>query len=285
MVSPVFQAMYAASLFELLCCVDGQALVGFGVRVGGGQRGKIQNKGCGNMKVRIAARVCWMIALVAVLGGVVFCFCRGLQSGLNALVALGTLIVAFVAVSVDWIRATLIPPRLKLEIQPPTLTEVRNAATQENLGMAWYFSLEVRNLRRWRKATNCRVVLKAIHRPRENGTLQAEPMSIPLPFQWAVVPAAPLYLTVSSEGAVVNFGKLWERKPFEPVLVSRTLNFRHTLEPNETALYTIQIQADDLISEDCQVIKVSWDGEWSDKVEEIIKHVRISEESPQKPEA
>jgi hypothetical protein len=218
--------------------------------------------------------------LLLLAGGLLYSFCRSFESGVSVLVALGTLIVAFVAVFGDWIRSRIIPPKLVLSLRPPTLTEVRNA-TQDKVGMAWYFGLDVRNLRPWRKATNCRVVLTALHRACSEGRVEPEPMSIPLPFHWAVVPVAPLYLSVTSQGEVVNFGVLQQGKDFEPVLISRTLNFRHTVRANETAWFSVQIRADDLISEHCQVFKVFWDGQWSDDSKEISSRVQICEVSAQ----
>ena len=220
--------------------------------------------------------VAGLVTLVVVLG-IVMAFGQGIDAGMNALVAVGTLVVAFVAVFGDWIRTAIVPPKLGLELCPPTLTEFRDVTTQEKVAMGWYFSFKVCNLRRWRRATNCRVMLTAIDRPNGSGGTQPEPMSISLPFQWAVVPVSPLSLTVGSHGEVVNFGRLREGKSFEPVLVSLTFNFRHTVEPNETAWFSVQIRADDLVSEHCQIFKVSWDGQWSDRPEEIVRHVLISE--------
>ena len=222
------------------------------------------------------------LAVVLILSIVVYAFCRSFTEGVNAVMALATVAAVMAALFGEWLRGVLFPLKLALELVPPTRTEVRAQQApppaDQPRRYAWYFGLRVRNQRRWRSARNCQVVLKNIYRPGENNLPQVEGMSIPLPFHWAVVPVAPLFLTVRAEGAVVNFGMLEKGKNFEPVLLSRTLNFRHTVRPGEEAWFEVEVQAADLLMPETRFYKVSWDGEWADDAEGIKEHVKITEE-------
>ncbi len=231
----------------------------------------------------------WLLRLfvaVLVLVPLVLCFCQGVNTGINALVAVGTLAVAIVAIFGDWVRAWLIPPRLKLELRPASLTPQVSVSPSTGkptrVAMAWYFGLDLVNLRTWRRATNCRVLLAAMYRVQENGALQRESMSVPLQYQWALPQVNPALLTISLRRHAMDFGVLAKAEdgncnPFTPCLYVTTFNFKATVSKDERAWYFLEVAADDMVAQQPQVFEVHWDGEWSDKADEIGKHLAIRE--------
>jgi hypothetical protein len=148
----------------------------------------------------------------------------------------------------------------------------------QDVGRAWYFGLKVENLRPWRRATNCRVYLTALYHLGQDGIFYPEPMSVPLQFQWAIPQFNPIAATVSSEGKIADFGRLVEGNcGFEPVLYVCTFNFNPNVGKDQVAWYSVQIEADDLVSPSRQVFEVFWDGDWADQVAQIRQHLRIRE--------
>jgi hypothetical protein len=140
----------------------------------------------------------WLFVLlvgVAVLY-VLWCFALGPVEGTNPLVAIGTLTVAVTAVFGDWLRARVIPPRLRLKIAPPVHTDVRDLRTGVKTDEAWYFGLDVVNLKEWRPARNCDVMLIAMHRVGPDMSLTREPIPVPLPLVWAMAALNPTPVTV-----------------------------------------------------------------------------------------
>lgn len=214
---------------------------------------------------------------------IVASFCHGFDTGINALVAVGTLATALVAVFHDWVRAQIMRPNFSLSVAAPSLTETRNQKG-ERTADAWYFGLNVRNESPW-PATNCRVLLKALHRLGGNGEPAPEPMTIPCPFGWSVLVEDRVALTINSgKSERVNFLKLVRPlngaapMALQPVLAAYTFNFNRELRGGETAWYFIQIDADNLASEYCRGFRVHWDGEWPSRDEaDAGTHVCIAE--------
>ena len=220
------------------------------------------------------------LLLAAAAAWVAASFARGFAEGVGSVVALGTLGAVAVALFGDWFRAKWLPPRLRLEICPPSFTPLLTVCPQtgevKKVGDAWYFGIRICNLRAWRKATNCRAMLAQVHRVAPDGTFRREPIIVPLQLQWAIPQLNPILGTVSSDGLVFDFGRLVRgADAFEPVLYQSTLNFRSTVRANEAVWYSIYVAADDLVVDGYQVFEVFWDGAWSNEPDRIGEHVRI----------
>jgi hypothetical protein len=189
-------------------------------------------------------------------------FFHGFDTGINALVAVGTLAAALLAVFQDWVRAQIMRPNFTLTLANPSLTQERNVAGAKAAD-AWYFGLNVHNGSPW-AAKNCRVLLRALHRQRDDGERRIEPMTIPCPFTWSVLTADPRALTIGprkSERAdflkIVRSSDVPPALTLEPVLAAYTFNFERNLSGGETAWYFVQIDADNLTSEECWVFRVT----------------------------
>src|ERR1700674_3699656 len=108
-------------------------------------------------------------------------------------VALGTLLLAAVAVGGEPLRAYFVGPRLTVR-----LLNARGERQQmANGGWARYYHLQVANKNRlFAPAKNVRIVLTGIARPDANGEFQWRPLSGPIQLRWQHGDYLPQFLTV-----------------------------------------------------------------------------------------
>lgn len=119
---------------------------------------------------------------------------------IDALVALGTLMVAAAAIWGDWLRSRLAPP--KLIIEPHNLRgdpTVFGDSKSPQATRVMFFHLKVVNQRPWLTINNCRVLLKGISRRGPDGGFYPVPMSIPIQFVWAPAEITPPVVTIIKE--------------------------------------------------------------------------------------
>ena len=88
---------------------------------------------------------------------------------IDALIAVGTLMVAAAAIWGDWLRSWLAPTKLIIEPHnnlrgDPTVFESRDPKSAQTDTRVMYFHLKVVNQRPWLSVKNCRVLLKGMTR-------------------------------------------------------------------------------------------------------------------------
>jgi len=192
---------------------------------------------------------------------------------IQALIAIGTLTVAIIAIWGGWFRSKLSP--LKLIIQPHNL---RGVVTRFTDGpRVIYYHLKVINQRSWVSAKNCRVLLCSIYRRGPDQELMNVPMSVPLQFVWSPAPLTPSIISFSKEG-FIDFGRLKENDTrFEPILYWYPNNFQGYVQKNESVRYCLEIVADGYTSEQYQVFEVAWNGKWTNNLDEMTQNLTIRE--------
>lgn len=192
---------------------------------------------------------------------------------INGLVALGTLLVAAVAIWGGWFQAKLAPP--KLVIRPHTLGG----------DLTWYgdgskvmlYHLKVSNERGWSPARNCRVLLTGLSRRGPDGLFHTVRMAVPFRFVWAPAETMPATVTLVNE-QIFDFGRLAEGDVrFMPALDGYPNNFQGYVQANEAVRFHLQIDASNFVSPRYQVFEVAWDGKWSDDAEKMAQHLRARE--------
>jgi hypothetical protein len=202
-----------------------------------------------------------------------------IKMAIDGLTAVGTLVVAILAIWGKWIRAHLSPAKLKIE-----LVDLRGDLTHftpNNAGAGvvrvYMYHLKVVNERPWISPKNCRVLLKGMTKRQPNGEFIPIPFAVPYQFVWAPAEVTPTIVTIAHE-QIFDFGRLPEVQPcFAPAFYSYPNNFSGVVRANEAIRYALQIVSDGYVSQTYQVFEVAWDGQWTSNREEMQTHLAIRE--------
>jgi len=197
---------------------------------------------------------------------------------IDALVAVGTLLIAVMAIWGDWFRYHL-APQPKLIIEPDIRGDTVNLGDPKNptKGMkGMIFHLKVVN-NSWVPANDCHVMLRGISRRGPDGQFYPVPMSIPLQFVWAPGEITPPSITLIKE-QILDLGIITETADkFVPRLYWYPRDFQGNVGKNEVVHYKLEIEATNFTSPRYQVFEVAWDGIWESEPEKMEQHIRIKE--------
>jgi len=92
--------------------------------------------------------------------------------------AVATLLAVFVAIFQDWIRHTLLPPELKIELHNSEGAVVPSGEG----GKTMFFHLKVVNYRKWSAAKNSEVLLVEIKTRLNDNSFRSVPLAVPRKF-------------------------------------------------------------------------------------------------------
>ena len=235
-------------------------------------------------------RYVWIIAYLAIFAVVAgAALWRKSDRGLQALVAFGTISAAFAAVFHDWLRAVLVPPKLRFRLRRPTRAdehrdvELKFTGTTQRqvVGQGWYLGLDVVNERPRRPAHSARIELAAMFDVGPGGNLRDRGMSVECPLFWALLPEPPIVLTVW-DSAIANFIRLTRLHDgghlvCTPYLRGWTTDFCPGIAKGETVWCVVQVRAEYLPRAARTVFEVHWDGQWpaGDDPAKASERVRI----------
>ena len=187
--------------------------------------------------------------------------------------AFATLLVAILAIWGDWFRAKLAPPKLRIE--PHNL---RGHVTQFTDGSrAIFYHLKVVNLRRWFVVKNCRVQLVAMYQRGPDGQFRRGMLPFPIQLTWAPAETSPLFETITHD-RIFDIGFLIENDVtgFQPRIITTPHNFQGYVGAGGACRYSLQVVADNYVSP-IQAFEVSWNGTWSDNLDNMTNSLVISE--------
>lgn len=176
---------------------------------------------------------------------------------IQAIAAVLTLLAVLVAIFQDWIRYTLIPPKLKIELHNTKGELIIYGEEKKTI----FYHLKVVNYRKWSPAKNCQVLLKEIKTKLHDSKFSSNPLTVQRNFHWTPAdlktPAISFY-----DEAVFDFVKIeFHKSTIEPCLNRYYFNFEGYIEKDEVKRYVIQIKGDN-IPMNKQTFQVSWDGVW-----------------------
>ncbi|GAB6390786.1 MAG: hypothetical protein MdMp014T_0159 [Treponematales bacterium] len=205
----------------------------------------------------------------------------GLEIGIpDYLTAIGTLLLAILAILAPQTLAKLVPPKLSIVVSQDLLGILTDMHNGQRVQRVMYYLLKVKNAHPWSAAKNCRVLLTGISKRRPNGDFQPLiPPVIPhqCQFTWSPAEVTPRPIDVSTD-QVFDFGRVVEGEDrFTPVLNWYPSNFQGYVSPNEVLRYTLEISADGYSAKRCQTFQVSWDGQWDDNRERMGQHLVVEE--------
>ncbi|MGA8871804.1 MAG: hypothetical protein WB460_11740 [Candidatus Acidiferrales bacterium] len=178
---------------------------------------------------------------------------------IEAVTALGTLLLAALAIWGDRIKDWLFGPRLELFLVDP-----RGDRTRRNSGRdVIYYHLRVKN-RRLAVAKSVQVLVQGMSRRTPGGTFVPDRIVYPLPLVWT-----PAEMRQSSRDvfgtSTCDFGFLDLMSPaFEIATQIRPNNFRGGVGAGESVRFEIIAAGENVYFTKALVLQVSWDGNWVD---------------------
>jgi hypothetical protein len=189
--------------------------------------------------------------------------------------AIGTVAVAILAIWGGKVQTAIAGPKLKLRLQGTR----GDLATRANRKKSIYYYVELTNERQWSPAKGVRILIKGISKKRVDGTYSPEPLAFPLQFIWAPAEFHDLLPTVVTED-VCALGFLDEgAQRFELSLYARPNNFRGYIEQEGSMRVSIIASAQNYESRTPLELEISWDGQWTDNLDEMQRHLIIKEVS------
>lgn len=199
--------------------------------------------------------------------------CEWLETVITSVSAISTLLVAIVAIWGDWVRAKFAPPKLTIEKHNfrGSLTEFTNGKK------VIYYHLKVINHRHWFSSRNCRVILKQIFKKGPDDGFHPVPYVVPLQFTWSPAEFTPPVITINKD-QVLDLGCIVEDENFfRPTLYSYSNNFQGFVKANESLRYYLEIVSDNFVSKEPKIIEVSWNGQWSDNLDDMKQNLIVKE--------
>ena len=120
---------------------------------------------------------------------------------IQAIAAIGTLLIAILALWGGWIKFKFFGPKLAISLYHTEgdLTYITDGTPGR------YYKLRVSNRRKWAPAKNVRVMLKKVFKPAADGAWSIQPFSGPLQMTWQWFP--PQYQTIGPD-QICTFGNL-----------------------------------------------------------------------------
>src|SRR5205809_246959 len=125
-----------------------------------------------------------------------------INTAINFLVAVGTLLAVAVALWGDHVRAWLRPAKLRLEFADNT-----GIWTRPEQGQARFFYRHLRVVNDGALAHRCRVLLREIYERQGDGNWKQLPMPVPFQMPWAPFGIVPAEVEISHD-QVLDFGFL-----------------------------------------------------------------------------
>lgn len=192
---------------------------------------------------------------------------------INIAVAVGTLLVAVLAIWGDWFKKIFASPKLSVRLRsqrgnPTKFSDGRNVI---------YYHLEIENKRNWALAKGVQVMISGAWKRIADGSYKAEVMAAEIPLTWAFPQFSPINPSIR-DSKVCDFGFLIEgAEYFTPSTYFVPNNFPGYVGKGESVRYGIEIQAENFRSIEPYVVEVSWDGSWDKDLDAMERHLVVRE--------
>ncbi len=195
-------------------------------------------------------------------------------------VAVGTILVAILAIWGDWFRYHLgLRPNLALVLHDPEGEYINILESVNGLVMqttpTYYYHLRVTNKNRWAQATNVRIVITDQLMPASDGKLVRQPLGGPLQLSWRHGELHPIYSTVGPDD-ICDLGFVKKGQNFRLTPLITPNNFHAALEPNQKMRLMLKALADNNESPTF-IVDISWDGKWDDDQTRMASHLVVKE--------
>jgi hypothetical protein len=195
-----------------------------------------------------------------------------LVAGAQVFAAIGTVSVAVLAIWGDWFRSMLAAPRLELRLR-----DRRGNLTLRGDGTSTvFYHLIVNNRRRWAPATHVRILLTRYEKRLPDGRYLPEPLVAPLQLTWAFPQFHELLPTIATTDTC-DLGFLDQgAEQFHLSLYISPNNFAGFLRPGDAMRVHLVARADNAETEPL-MIEIAWDGQWSQDMDQLQRHLTVRE--------
>lgn len=197
-----------------------------------------------------------------------------IQIIIDALVAIGTIAVAVLAIWGEWFREKLgMRPKLQLRVR-----DTKGTLTARGDGRrVIYYHLVVENRRPWALATGVQVMITQIWRQAAGGNFKAEDLAARLPLTWQFPQFNPVSPNIR-ESKICDLGLIVEGdEQFRPSLYIHPNNFKGYVRADDAVRFGLEVRADNFTSKSPHIVEVSWDGQWTSDLDEMSIHLDISD--------
>lgn len=187
--------------------------------------------------------------------------------------AIGTILVAILAIWGEKIRSLLAGP--KLEIEP---YNILGHLTFRGSGVStWYYHLKVVNKRQWSPAKRVRVLCTKIFKKRPEGNFEDQHVIVPFQMVWSPPNFHELLPTIKKYD-IFDLGHLDQGSDkFELEIYVRFHYLPGFIKKNECYRIGLEIEADNFHSNNIKWYEISWDGLWDENQTEMKDHLIIRE--------
>lgn len=190
-----------------------------------------------------------------------------IATAVGVISAIGTVLVAVVAVWGDWLRDKLAGPKLEIKLaNKPILTSMNGRKVV-------YHHLVVSNRRSWAVAKGVQVFLTDVSTRTRDGTFVAQVMSARLPLTWAYPKFSPVAPSIRDERSCDLGYLIHGESEFKPSLYFYPNNFTGYVRVGSVCRMSIEVHAENFSPGMPLVIEVSWDGQWSEDMDEMATHL------------
>ena len=196
--------------------------------------------------------------------------------------AIGSILVAILAIWGDYFRSLLAGPKLTIDIYNPKGDF--NIAGVNIIGEGkyrYYYHLKIKNVRQWSPAKRVRILCTSIAR-KQGDKFTPESLVIPVQLTWAF-PSLNEATPIISTEKICDIGYVGEKEQhfvLTPYIVPN--NFRGIVSKGETIRIGLVAEADNYVSKKPYYIDIYWDGNFSRDKEVMAKHLVISEAKDRK---
>lgn len=193
---------------------------------------------------------------------------------IQGFIALGTVAVAILAIWGDWVRSrrwTFAGPKLEIALHEKGVV----TSGRDGTGRDFFRHIKIVNKRQWNTARHVAIMCTAIEKKVVDGTFMSEPWVVPLQLIWSG-PFHEQHPNVRKEetcdlGIVGERGTEFGLRFYHPQFPLPTAS----IQKGQAMRVSLKACADNFTSPQPYVIEISWDGKWTDNLEETQKHLVI----------
>jgi hypothetical protein len=184
-----------------------------------------------------------------------------------AFAAVGTWLVAMLAICGEWIRSRLFRP--KLLVEQAGLDEI----VRQNDMDARYYVLRVRNAKRFPPAHEVQISITLVEQPNPQGQ-PYEVFKYGVPLGWVRQEVLPLRLTIGADAyAALFFVQQDGSFHFTPIV--QLVQFPPLRQGSVDYWVTLQAKSVETDSKPLR-LRIIWDGHWEPGQTEIERHITVS---------
>lgn len=196
----------------------------------------------------------------------------------TGIMAVGTLLLAAFAIAGDRIRDALWQPSLTIHLNSRRGELVR----WQNGALGIYYHLKVENHGR-ALARQARVLCLSILKKRAGGTFYSEQLTAHEQLSWRFADVFGILRDipvgyVGNIGEVCDLGSVNQGSDhFQLAPYASTVSFPGFIKAGESMQVNVVVAADNFVPKQSCSIEISWDGQWTENLEDMQRHLVIKE--------